>query len=305
VMPILMNAVISPGPPTVGSINWILPFSPASGWPEGIEIMRNKLSRKAFTLIELLVVLSIIALLLTFLLPALGQARLQARSSLCKNNIRQLALANLTYAAENGDQLVLGAADIFGANLQRWHGRRETHNQPFDSTRGPLARYLDDGQVKQCPAPFHHNQPASMDFEDGCGGYGYNQTYLGSRIWQAGFAACSQSTRYTEIRRCASTLMFADTAMARLEGSVPYYLEYSFAEPPFFVSSGQPQPQWGYASPSIHFRHSGRANVAWSDGHVDGQAMVPFAGVNVYGVKSALMNLGWFGPLNNSFFDLW
>ncbi len=56
---------------------------------------------KAFTLVELLVVISIIALLVSVLLPALGRARESARATVCLANMRSMAISSTMYAEDN------------------------------------------------------------------------------------------------------------------------------------------------------------------------------------------------------------
>lgn len=56
---------------------------------------------RAFTLVELLTVVAIVALLLALLLPALGQAKEQARVAVCVSNLRQIVTGVASYAADN------------------------------------------------------------------------------------------------------------------------------------------------------------------------------------------------------------
>jgi len=62
--------------------------------------------RSAFTLVELLVVISIIALLVSILLPALGKAREQARVVYCAANLRQFGFGMYLYAEDHNGYTV-------------------------------------------------------------------------------------------------------------------------------------------------------------------------------------------------------
>ena len=71
-------------------------------------IMVNKLQAPrqcAFTLIELLVVISIIALLVSILMPALKNARDMAKTAVCASLMKQWAFAVTGYASENNDEI--------------------------------------------------------------------------------------------------------------------------------------------------------------------------------------------------------
>ena len=272
--------------------------------------------KAAFSLIELLVVLSIISLLMAILLPSLTRARQQARSVVCWSNIRQIYLANVGYASENDDFYVRAAFDIWGSSgaiigggSHRWHGAREAsgvHPDPkkntFDPLKGPLRAYLSDGKVKQCPGIVKFVKDGRKNaFEAGCGGYGYNSVGVGSRSYQHGGCddAMRSSMKSIEIKRPGEKVMFTDTAFVQGDKS-KYIIEYSFCEPPHWVlPTGIGIIEVGRPKPSIHFRHLGKTNVIWCDGHTSSEA---FAFSKLEQEMLKLFKIGWFGPGDNSLF---
>jgi len=68
--------------------------------------MKSRCRTAGFTLVELLVVISIIALLISILLPSLKRARDQAKDTLCRSNLHQLGVAIQYYISDNHDRLM-------------------------------------------------------------------------------------------------------------------------------------------------------------------------------------------------------
>lgn len=94
--------------------------------------MTRKVSN-GFTAIELLVVVSIMALLISLLLPSLQQARETGRQAVCAGNLRQQVQAGALYAADFRDRLP--ANPIFGGT---WTHQAVRPDNPLEAVGGSI-----------------------------------------------------------------------------------------------------------------------------------------------------------------------
>ncbi len=134
-------------------------------YPE-ILVRSHRRRTVGFTLIELLVVISIIALLIGILLPALGAARRAAQAAVCLGHERGLGQAVASYVTD--ERNFLPGPNTSGAYLWQNNAYRSTRpNEPVQSwdwisptlgnaigfSSNPIERYKDIFQTEfKCPA---------------------------------------------------------------------------------------------------------------------------------------------------------
>ncbi len=123
----------------------------------------DKRTAGGFTLVELLVVISILALLMAILMPALSRARNQAKRTVCMNNLHQLILAWTMYADQNGDHIVSGGENLAPLAPDEkydnpWCGwdwtfaiSGNTRNQIEAMKKGALFPYVRNIKLYRCP----------------------------------------------------------------------------------------------------------------------------------------------------------
>lgn len=224
--------------------------------------------RAAFTLIELLVVVAIIAVLASLLLPAISMARSVALDVACQSHQRQLGMASLAYAGDWNDVLpgndwgpnypskfhwpyTLG--QYIGVNwLYRWWpeaGMQKTPNVklyrcPADG--GASSPYLNPKSwlVVGYPVTYGAHQWMSNPRSQWLYGATGNKGHWG-HWWE---------TRLTKLADPTAFVMFLDLNTAVYHVSV----NTDCMQPP------NPPGGRGHLS----FRHRGKANAVYADGHV-------------------------------------
>lgn len=200
------------------------------------------MAKRGFTLLELLVVIGIIALLIGMLVPALSRARGQASTTACLSNLRQLVIAASIYSQQNSGRYPVARWGSDSWDFSIVAGR---------AVPGLLWRGQANMRIQQCPG----FDGKSNTFFDPYTGYNYNTSYIGHGQGET----VETPAKLVQVRQPSRTALFGDGEY--------YNGANKFMRAPF--------PHAGDLSLSTRaagtqgFRHRGRTNVAFCDGHAE------------------------------------
>ncbi|MCF7957470.1 MAG: type II secretion system GspH family protein [Phycisphaerae bacterium] len=195
--------------------------------------------RKGFTLIELLVVISIIALLVAILMPALSKAKEMGKRAVCLSNTRQLMTGWLMYADDNEEHLC--TADV-GYNPTRmwWVGWNDNlddmEKQRVAIEEGVLWPYCENLDLYKCET----GKPREMRT--------YSIVNAMNSAHDNNVSKGEVMGKISDIRRPASRIVFID------EGAIE---KYAF-------NIWHSQPLWIKRPP---IRHGNGTTMSFADGH--------------------------------------
>ncbi len=230
--------------------------------------MMRQTKQPAFTLIELLVVISIIALLVAMLLPALGAARETARTSVCTNNLRQINLAMANYSAASKDWLPPAAlhwANGVWQDQTIWlqfllAGRfmeGSTNLNPMDGSQ-----FVDASIYKKLPRSMFcpSRQPVTTEWWRQ---WDYNAAgnILG-RLDESG--SNERPSRSSDLKRPSDMTILAETFYANHN----YYGFFTSPNGHALADHNNYYNGWANSGFGWDVRHNKSTNVAFADGHV-------------------------------------
>jgi len=203
-----------------------------------------------FTLVELLIVIAIIGCLAGLIAPSLASAIRKADEVTCASNLRNLALAVKTYASQHGGWLPTAEPP---PNAKFPDPRYWFMNPALLANMGTGICEEGDGHVLGPPregtvliCPSHADPCVARDGKPRTYAlsYGMNGTF-----GLAGRPDHTEQRCLSEFRKPSETLLFADAwGRSHAPGVVLY--------------RGCVADHWA-------FRHNGRANMAFLDGHVE------------------------------------
>lgn len=184
-----------------------------------------------FTLVELLVVISIIAMLVSLLLPSLQAARQQSKQVACLNNLRAVGIGLTQYVSENDDRL-----PFVDSALWQPDGALDWDADPSDAAQYPqsfirVMRPYADPRVLVCPSALRGYPEsnrrvtyriASADNFDG---------KIGDVVFPDGRPKYAYSLKYLDGRKYVTKHIDGSTLPFRLaDGPGPYYLLRDFGD---------------------------------------------------------------------------